>query len=135
MSMHNDTIALDPAHSLMLNIPATPADILAGPFVVAHERGDSGAAEHLQLLLSFCHAKEHASQAADLLLSLMAHLYTSQSPPAACVSIVAQLALRAGTHCRHDSQCVFLDLYASLPCVSKSPSCWLWGVHGTHWKM
>ena len=79
------------------------ADILADPFVDVKQHGESGAAEHLQLLLSFCHAKEHASQAADLLISVMSHLYAAQDPPAACVSIAAHLTrstLRTAPRCQ-----------------------------------
>ena len=67
----------------------------------AEKPREAEAAEHLQLLLSFCHAREHASQAADLLLSVMACLHTSQSPPVACVSIAAHLVHSAGKHARY----------------------------------
>ena len=81
------------------------AEILTDPFMVTEEHGNFWAAEHLQLLLSFCHAKEHASLAADLLLSVMARLYTCQSPPVACVSIAAQLVHSAGKHSLHHQKC------------------------------
>ena len=56
-----------------------------------------GAMEHLHLLMSVCLAKQHASQAAQLLPAIMVHLYSAQDPPAACISIVAHLQRSAGT--------------------------------------
>ena len=56
-----------------------------------------GAMEHLHLLTSVGLAKQHASQAAQLLPAIMGHLYSAQDPPAACISIVAHLQRSAGT--------------------------------------